>query len=91
VAVIKGLVVQGGGHARPAEFAVFPHPLLDGESAQFPARPSRPHNAFMRPPNGRPASPPASNKSVLFECVSNLMNFPRTWLPSSRTDPWINF
>jgi len=67
-----------GGHAVPPS-SLFPPVLSWLVSQRTPAGPNDRANALMLSTNWQDRIAAGQQQSVLFECVSNLMNFPRTW------------
>jgi hypothetical protein len=67
-----------GGHAVPPS-SLFSPILSWLVSQRIPAGPADRTNAFMLSTNWQARIAAGQQQSVLFECVSNLMNFPRTW------------
>jgi len=78
-----GAVVQdfyfNGGHSTPPESLKAPC-LQWLVSQRFPAGPNDRTNAFMLSTNWQARITAGQQESVLRECVSNLMNFPRSWV-----------
>ncbi len=68
----------GGGH-QPAPNALFSPVFSWLLSQRIPAGPSDYTNAFMLYTNWQARIAAGRQESVLRECVSNLMNFPRSW------------
>jgi len=77
-----GAVVQdwwfAGGHGVPPS-SLFPPIFSWLLSQRIPAGPSDYTNAFMLYTNWQARIAAGQQESVLRECVSNLMNFPRSW------------
>jgi hypothetical protein len=77
-----GAVVQdwsfSGGHTTPPD-SLKSACLTWLVSQRVPAGPNDRSNAFMLSTNWQARIAAGQQQSVLFECVSNLMNFPRTW------------
>jgi len=67
-----------GGHAVPAS-SLFSPILSWLVSQRTPAGPTDRTTAFMLSTNWQARIAAGQQQSVLFECVSNLMTFPRTW------------